>query len=110
MRAKYINCVSELDLGDFQSRDVRDQMQKQMYRAKGGLDGKRLWDKYGEIRSELRRLTAEFPPDLASMPSGNQLHDVYIKFLVKRYRKIFVSVHGVICQQRPFSHFAFVLC
>ena len=40
MRAKYISCVSEFGHGDFQSRDVRDQMQRQMYRAKGGLDGK----------------------------------------------------------------------
>ena len=28
MRAKYISCVLELGLGDFQPRDVRDQMQK----------------------------------------------------------------------------------
>ena len=108
MRAKYISCVSEFGHGDFQSRDVRGQMQRQTYRAKGGLDGKRLWVKYGEICSELRRLTAEFPPNLVSMPSGNQLHDVYLKFLVERYRKLFVSVHGVICQKRPlFLSFCF---
>ena len=101
MRTKYISCVSEFGHGDFQSLEVRDQMQTQMYRAKGALDGKRLWEKYGIFRSELRKMTAEFPRNLASMPSGNQLHDVYLKFLVERYRKLYVSVDGVNCQRRP---------
>ena len=42
------------------------------------------------------------------MTTGNQLHDVYLKFLVERYRKLYVSVDGVICQQQPlFLSFCF---
>ena len=77
MRAKYIRCVSEFGPDDFESPVVRDKMQTQMYRAQGNLDGKRLWDRYGEYRSELRKMTSMLPSNLASMPSGNQLHDTY---------------------------------
>ena len=68
---------------------------RQMYRAQGILDGKRLWEKYGYISSELRTMSAELPSNLASMPSGNQLHNAYTKFLVARYRKINVSCNHV---------------
>ena len=68
---------------------------RQMYRAQGILDGKRLWEKYGYISSELRTMSAELPSNLASMSSGNQLHDTYTKFLVARYRKINVSCNHV---------------
>ena len=95
MREKYVRCLSEFGVSDFQSLDVRDKMMRQMYRAQGILDGKRLWDKYGDIRSELRTMSAELPSNLASMPSDNQLHDAYTKFLVARYRKINVSCNHV---------------
>ena len=92
MRAKHVSCVSEFSDEDFESPGIRDKMSRQIYRAQGTLDGKRLWEKYVEIRSEIRTLTSEFPSNLASMPSGNQLHDVYQKFVVGRYRHLYVSV------------------
>ena len=53
-------------------------------------------------------MTAEFSRNLVSMLSGNQLHAVYLKLLVERYRKLYVSVNGAICQQRPlFLSFCF---
>ena len=66
-------------------------MKKQIYCAQGNLDGRRLWEKYGEIRSEIRTMTSFLPKNLASMPSGRQLHDTYQKFIIERYRKIHVS-------------------
>ena len=95
MREKYVRCLSEFGVSNFQSLDVRDKMMRQMYRAQGILDGKRPWDKYGDIRSELRTMSAELPSNLDSMPSGNRLHDAYTKFLVARYRKINVSCNHV---------------
>ena len=91
MRARYVRAVSEFSPEDFQSLGIRDKMKTQIYRAQGSLDGKRLWEKYGEIRCEIRTMTSKFPPNLSSMPSGKQLHDVYEKYIIERYRALYVS-------------------
>ena len=103
MRAKYVRCVSDFGLEDFQSLAIRDKMQTHMYRAQGALDGKRLWERFGEFRSELRKMTSFFPPGLASMPSGNQLHDTYQRYLVERYRTLYVSVLQGLSLELPSS-------
>ena len=95
IREKYVRCLSKLGVSNFQSLDVRDKTTRQMYRAQCTLDGKCLWEKYGDIRLELRTMSAELPSNLDSMPSGNRLHDAYTKFLVARYRKINVSCNHV---------------
>ena len=91
MHTQYVQCVDKFSPDDFAGQDIRGKMKQQLYRAKLGLDGARLWEKYSLLRCEIRTMTTVLPTNLASMPSGNQLHDVYHKYICDRYRAIHVS-------------------
>ena len=92
MLDQYLLALDEFEDCDYESPAVRRAMKHKMYRAQSAHTGRKLWDKYIEIRCECRTLAAELPHDLSRIPSGKQLHDVYDKFLTARCRKIYVSM------------------
>ena len=92
MMDRYLLALDEFEDCDYESTAVRRAMKFKMYRAQSAHTGRKLWDKYIEVRSECRTLAAELPHDISRIPSGKQLHDAYNKFLTARCRKIYVSV------------------
>ena len=57
-----------------------------LFNAKKGITGARLWKKFENWRKEIRTLyTPKLPSDLSSIPSIQQLRDVYKKFIVNQF-------------------------
>ena len=88
---RYLQLIDEFEDTAFDSPSTRESMKTKMYRAQNNLSGERLWAKYGDFKSECRTLSSKLPTNLAGIPSGNQLHDAYKKYLRDRYRSINVS-------------------
>jgi hypothetical protein len=91
MLERYVFAINEIEDSEFESCSVRQRMEQQMYRAQSGYTGRKLWDKFVEVRSECRTLPARLPHDVSRIPSGKQLNDVYVKFLTNKYLEINVS-------------------
>jgi hypothetical protein len=73
---------------------VQEEMAMKLFNAKKGITGTRLWKKFEDWRKEIRTLyNPKLPSDLSSIPSGQQLKDVYKKFVLGRHREENVSSH-----------------
>ena len=91
MNERYLQLIDEFEDSAFDSPSIRDSVKTKMYRAQNNLSGERRWAKYGEFKSKCRTMSSKLPTNLASIPSGNQLHDAYKTYLRDRYRFINVS-------------------
>ncbi len=92
MLERYVNLVRSFQADDFVSPSVQEEMAMKLFNAKEGITGAHLWKKFEYWRKESRFLyTPKLPSDLSSIPSGQQLRDVYKKFIVDRFREENVS-------------------
>jgi hypothetical protein len=66
----------------FQPISIKKEMLTKMYQAKMEINGKQLWQKFKDVRADLR---ANFNIS-NNIPSGKQLRDVYNLFLVNMYK------------------------
>ena len=52
------------------------------------MTGMRLWEKFVAWRKEVRTMyTPKLPRDMSSLPSGQQLRDIYRKFVLDRFKE-----------------------
>jgi hypothetical protein len=92
MLERYMNLVRTFQTDDFVSPSVQDEMAMKLFNAKKGITGAHLWKKFEDWRKEIRTLyTPKLPSDLSSIPSGQQLKDVYKKFVLDHYHEENVS-------------------
>lgn len=96
MKERYLQLIQEIPDEHFESQLVRNLMSTRLYKAQKDFTGDRLFAKFQDFRSECRTLTSMLPSDLASLPSGNQLHDLYKAFVLSRYKDMNVSVSFLI--------------
>ena len=89
----YFQLVREFDTDDFENEDVRDTMLTKRYMAQNNICGEVLWQQFSQIRGELRTLASKFPNNLARMPSGHQLHDLFLAYILERYKALYVSAY-----------------
>ena len=90
---KYIAIINGFKQEHFgESPDLQALMSRKLYNAKQDMKGERLWDKFKECRGTIRsKYMPLLPNNLATIPSGNQLRDVYNKFILDRYKECNVS-------------------
>lgn len=92
MLTRYFQIIREFDTDDFDHEEVRSAMLTKRYQAQNNICGEALWKSFGEVRSELRTLASKFPNDLAKLPSGHQLHDLFRAYILERYKALHVSL------------------
>ena len=92
MKTTYLKLIDGLADTAFELGPVRQHMKTKLYRAQSVMTGERLWEKYLEYRSECRTIATRLPVNLARIPSGNQLHDLFKKYIRECYKKIYVSM------------------
>jgi hypothetical protein len=85
--------VQQLSPDDFQDPDLQHDMLRILKLAKKELDGQHLFEKFKEIRSELRVISSKMQTNFSSMVSGMQLRDISNKWLVDQYCKVEVQPH-----------------
>jgi hypothetical protein len=86
MVERYINLVQSFQTDDFVSPSVQEEMAMKLFNAKKGISGAHLWEKFEDWRKEIRTLyTPKLPNDLSSIPSSQQLRDVYKKFVLDQF-------------------------
>lgn len=72
----------------FSSPELKEKMVSKLYNAKTELNGKQLWDKFKEVRNDLRT-NYNIKDDI---PSGKRLRDVYNSFMAKKFAEDNVSI------------------
>ena len=86
MLERYVNLVQSLQEDDFVSPSVQEEMAMKLFNAKKGITGACLWKKFEDWRREIRTLyTPKLPNDLSSIPSDQELRDVYKKFVLDQF-------------------------
>ena len=90
---KYLTIVNGFNSDHFgDSTELQALMRQKLYNAKQDMKGERLWEKFKECRGTIQSTyMPKLPNNLASMPSGNQLRDVYNKFILDRFKEENVS-------------------
>ena len=95
MLTKYRDGLDFFDDSFFASPRLRDEMKKKLYNAKKDINGPRLWETYNKWKQTIRNeFTSKLPTNLSSIPSGNQLQDIYKTFIVKKYKVDHVSKYS----------------
>jgi hypothetical protein len=97
MLQKYREHLDFFDPSDFVPASLKFVMKDKLFAAKGKLDGARLWAAYGKWKSVLRsEFFTKLPSNIARIPSGNQLKDVWDKFLLAKFKEGTVSYTCII--------------
>ena len=93
----YINTIDSFSDEQLGGSAIKAQMKVKPYNAKKGISeeggGKRLYEKYQQVRGEVRTdYIPKLPQDLSKMASGKQLRQVYDGFILDAYKKSKVSM------------------
>ncbi|KAL3788791.1 hypothetical protein HJC23_006244 [Cyclotella cryptica] len=92
MLERYHNLLRGFSPSDFARPSLSTEMTQCLYNAKKDMTGDRLWKKFEDWRKELRtKYFPKLPKNLATIPSGHQLMDVYKIFVIHRFREEYVS-------------------
>ncbi|KAL3801992.1 hypothetical protein HJC23_010336 [Cyclotella cryptica] len=88
MLERYHNLLCGFSSSDFARPSLATEMTQCLYNAKKDMTGDRLWKKFEDWRKELRtEYFPKLPKNLATIPSGHQLMDVYKLFVIHRFRE-----------------------
>ena len=105
MYEQYIALVDSFEADDFEN--VHDNLQKimkdRLKYAQGQVTGEKLWNKYTAIRKEPRLMHTRIKTNPRDIPSGKQLRDVNMDWLLTRFKELGVRLmflfilHAVLC-------------
>ena len=97
MLERYHNLLHGFSLSDFARPSLPTEMAQCLYNAKKEMTGERLWKKFEDWRKELRtKYFPKLPKNLATIPSGHQLMQMYKFFVIHRFREEHVSLPSFI--------------
>ena len=88
MMTRYVNLVRNFSSEDFIEPAIQEDMALRLFNAKKTMTGMRLWEKFVAWRKEVRTMyTPKLPREISSIPSGQQLRDIYRKFVLDRFKE-----------------------
>lgn len=88
MLTSYKNILQAIPENMFQPVSLKDKMLAKLWQGKNDICGDRLWEKFKEVRSDLR---TNYKFNDHNIPSGQQLRDFHDAWLVGVYRTENVS-------------------
>ena len=107
MFTRYVNIVRSFEVENFVDPAIQEDMALRLYNAKKEMTGQHLWEKFISWRKEIRTMyMPKLPNNLSSIPSGQQLRDIYKKFVVDRFKEENVRVtfvKGYLCSSFFFT-------
>ena len=87
---KYVSLVEDYDNGYFVP-SLKSTMAKRYKSAQADLTAEKIWDKYYQLRRDIRKIFGQLHDDYATMPSGNNLHQIIQGLIINFYKEAHTS-------------------
>ena len=94
MYEQYIALVDLFEPDDFENvhDNLQEIMKDRLKHAQGQVTGEKLWNKYTSIRKELRLMHTRIKTNPRDIPSGKQLMDMYMDWLLTHFKELGVRL------------------
>ena len=88
MYEQYIALIDLFEADDFENvhDNLQEIMKDRLKHAQGQVTGEKLWNKYTAIQKELRLMHTRIKTNPRDIPSGKQLRDMYMDWLLTHLR------------------------
>ena len=94
MYEQYIALVDLFEADDFENihDNLQEIMKDRLKHAQGQVTGEKLWNKYTAIRKELGLMHTRIKTNPRDLPSGKQLRDMYMDWLLTHFKELGVRL------------------
>ena len=94
MYEQYISLIDLFEIDDFKNdnNSIQEIIKGWLKHAQGQVTGEKLWNKYTAIQKELHLRHTMIKTNPHDIPSGKQLRDMYMDWLLTRFKELGVRV------------------
>lgn len=93
--SKYKEILSGFDSSFFSSDSIKTKMSKCLKYSQGEFNGATMWTNYAKFRKEARKIHASLPATFSTMKSGEQLCDVFQRYVINTLKSAPANVSTV---------------
>ncbi len=94
MYEQYISLIDSFEIDDFENvnDNLKETMKDWLKHAQGQVTGEKLWNKYTAIQKELWLMPTRIKTNPHYIPSGKQLRDVNMDWLLTHFKEVGVRL------------------